>query len=93
MSRRLTDPPSAVAAAEFQQWVTDSRLAQGLPPRIEDPAVYARLAHLLVTPDDLEPHLVEGIPATHRRTDDDGLHDGTDDSTPPTEIVRLPRTA
>ena len=38
MSRREVDTAS---------FVTESRLAQGLPPRVEDPAVLARVATLL----------------------------------------------
>ena len=40
---------------ELEAWVTASRAAQGLPPKVEDPSVLAKVVNLLLDED----HLVE----------------------------------
>jgi hypothetical protein len=35
---------------DFTAWVHASRVAQGLPPTVEDPAVLARIAVLMTDP-------------------------------------------
>lgn len=50
MARRRTTHPNQLELnlAEVEAWVTASRAAQGLPPRIDDPLILARVAHRLV---------------------------------------------
>ena len=43
-----SDPPPG-PSADLEAWVIRTRLAQGLPARVEDPVVLARIADLLCT--------------------------------------------
>lgn len=39
--------PVCDLADDFEAWVISTRLAQGLPPRVKDPIVIARIAELI----------------------------------------------
>jgi hypothetical protein len=41
-----SDPPCD-PSGDFEAWVIRTRLAQGLPARVEDPTVLARIADLI----------------------------------------------